>query len=495
MNRFLYTRFRQAFRESLCFVLAFVGAACGNSAAGQQPHLPNAAADKSPRDRAIPRYGLEVGQEITYEGTYEFRYDDEWLKQRGSKPLLAGDGHGEKTATTIWIVGRNRDGWDAVLRAYTTPWSRRSGETHVQEPSCELMSFVVGAEGRVSTDDPGADYFRIEDYFPRLPDDGEALRDGWESENPRLRRSYGFRRISDVEAPAGRWTFRIDVRDPMDPIVLASQSGRAVFDRERNLVALFEAEYTQRYGIIGKGDQTLRLKSINRLDDAQVAGLRNNVRHLSEARRAVSDASRRAAQATGAAEVQRVFAESSASIDAAREAVQAEEFREQIELLAADLERDETREAAEAEHRGKILGTPAPHWRLKDLNGREHTLADESGWVVVLDFWYRGCGPCMRAMPQLKELARQFAGRSVTLLGMNTDMDSDDARFVVEKLDLRFPTLLAADSALMSACGGSGFPTLVVIDQQGTIRYVHTGYSPELAARTAEIVEKLLRQE
>jgi hypothetical protein len=49
-----------------------------------------------------------------------------------------------------------------------------------------------------------------------------------------------------------------------------------------------------------------------------------------------------------------------------------------------------------------VIGHPAPAWEIKDLDGRTHTLEQYRGKVLVLDFWYRGCGWCMRAMPQVK---------------------------------------------------------------------------------------------
>lgn len=43
--------------------------------------------------------------------------------------------------------------------------------------------------------------------------------------------------------------------------------------------------------------------------------------------------------------------------------------------------------------------------------GKKHALKHYRGKVVVLDFWYRNCGWCLRAMPQVKEAATHFRGR------------------------------------------------------------------------------------
>src|SRR5262249_41283227 len=61
--------------------------------------------------------------------------------------------------------------------------------------------------------------------------------------------------------------------------------------------------------------------------------------------------------------------------------------------------------AEEAQQRGKVLGKPAAAWELKDLDGKTHSLEAYRGKVVILDFWYRGCGWCMKAMPQVVQVA------------------------------------------------------------------------------------------
>src|SRR5205823_5069449 len=47
-----------------------------------------------------------------------------------------------------------------------------------------------------------------------------------------------------------------------------------------------------------------------------------------------------------------------------------------------------------ADRRANILGHPAAEFETTDLDGKRVRLADLRGQVVVLDFWYRGCGWC-----------------------------------------------------------------------------------------------------
>ncbi len=139
----------------------------------------------------------------------------------------------------------------------------------------------------------------------------------------------------------------------------------------------------------------------------------------------------------------------------------------------------------------EILDNLSPEWETTDFDGKRHAIRDYRGNVVVLDFWNTGCAPCLRAMPQVKQLVEDFKGKPVIVLGMNDDDNEDDARSVIEKLDLNYPNLRAGD--LAEKYKVESFPTLLVIDRRGIVRAAHVGYSPKMREEVTESVKKLLR--
>lgn len=52
---------------------------------------------------------------------------------------------------------------------------------------------------------------------------------------------------------------------------------------------------------------------------------------------------------------------------------------------------------------------------LFDLQGNVHHLSDFVGKAVLLDFWSRGCGPCIMALPEMKEISEKYADRLVVV--------------------------------------------------------------------------------
>ena len=140
-----------------------------------------------------------------------------------------------------------------------------------------------------------------------------------------------------------------------------------------------------------------------------------------------------------------------------------------------------------------MVGKPAPDIDATDRDtGRPVQLADFRGQVVVLDFWGYWCGPCNGAMPYLSDLHRRFEGQPVTVVGLHdqsvqsrTEYERRTAfarRYFWDDRDLPFRVLFDRPFPEKSpdrepegtglTCRNYGivaFPTLFLIDQQGTL--------------------------
>ena len=165
-------------------------------------------------------------------------------------------------------------------------------------------------------------------------------------------------------------------------------------------------------------------------------------------------------------------------------------LKEYADPRLKDMQRPRKSLAADANRLAKLIGTPAPEWTTEDLAGRRHSLKDYRGKVVVLDFWFRTCIPCIKAMPQVALIAQDFKSGPVVVLGMNTDELPSDAQYVVDKLKIPYQVLKAA--ALRKAYSIGDFPTLVIIDQAGKIHAIHEGWSPTLREDIGKSIKALL---
>ena len=81
----------------------------------------------------------------------------------------------------------------------------------------------------------------------------------------------------------------------------------------------------------------------------------------------------------------------------------------------------------------------------------------------------------------------------MAVLGMNTDSEEKDAKFVVDEMKLNYPVLKA--EGLPEKYHVRGFPTLIIVDQTGKVADVHVGYSPTLREEVAKVVNRLLTRQ
>jgi peroxiredoxin len=118
----------------------------------------------------------------------------------------------------------------------------------------------------------------------------------------------------------------------------------------------------------------------------------------------------------------------------------------------------------------------APDFTLRTMDGPNVRLQEQRGRVVMVNFWATWCGPCRQEMPQLNRLYEKYRGSGFVLLGVNVDDDAHKATELATKLGVRFPVLLDTDKAVSKRYDLATMPSTVIIDRDGTVRFVHRGY-------------------
>lgn len=146
-------------------------------------------------------------------------------------------------------------------------------------------------------------------------------------------------------------------------------------------------------------------------------------------------------------------------------------------------------------HPRKSVGQPAPDFQLFNLSETPVTLKQHLGKdVVVLDFWATWCGPCIRAMPQLLEVAGRYRDRDVVVYAVNQKEKKQTIERFIKRKEWEIPILLDLDGGIGKQYGADAIPTTVIIDRAGVIRYWHQGMSDDLSEEMSSIIEKLLSE-
>ncbi len=135
---------------------------------------------------------------------------------------------------------------------------------------------------------------------------------------------------------------------------------------------------------------------------------------------------------------------------------------------------------------GLAVGKNAPNWTLAGVDGKNLSLRDLRGQVVVMDFWATWCGPCLAAMPDVQKLHEQFGDQGVVVLGISTWETGDPAALMKEK-GYTYPLLLNGDD-VAEEYGIPGIPTTFVIGRDGKILYGQVGNRPDDHAKWNEVI-------
>jgi peroxiredoxin len=116
------------------------------------------------------------------------------------------------------------------------------------------------------------------------------------------------------------------------------------------------------------------------------------------------------------------------------------------------------------------VGQPAPEIEGPGLDGEVMKLADFRDKVVLLDFWFAGCGPCIEEVPNLRKLIEAHQGQPLVVLGVNVDEVRDEAIKAVGDTGIAWPSWADPEKAIARRYNVEGYPTIMAIDAQGRIR-------------------------
>ncbi|NBW25925.1 MAG: TlpA family protein disulfide reductase [Betaproteobacteria bacterium] len=118
---------------------------------------------------------------------------------------------------------------------------------------------------------------------------------------------------------------------------------------------------------------------------------------------------------------------------------------------------------------------PQPTLALPTLDGEPWKLTDQARQVVLLNFWASWCEPCRAEMPALQRLSERYVQAGLRVWAVNYREPADTVRRFVTTTGMTLPVLLDADGSVAKSLGIGIFPTTVILDRRGRIRWTVTG--------------------
>lgn len=116
------------------------------------------------------------------------------------------------------------------------------------------------------------------------------------------------------------------------------------------------------------------------------------------------------------------------------------------------------------------------------------------GKVVLIDFWASWCAPCKQSFPVMEELHKRYADRGLEIIAINVDENRSEMEAFLKKNAATFLIVRDADQKLVEKAGIATMPSSFLIDREGKVRFVHTGFrGSETKKKYEEEIEALLK--
>lgn len=132
---------------------------------------------------------------------------------------------------------------------------------------------------------------------------------------------------------------------------------------------------------------------------------------------------------------------------------------------------------------GVQIGSPAPDFTLRDLNGQSISLSNFLGKAVLINFWSTTCPPCVEEMPYFEALHQDWENRNdIVLITVNMGEDSTRVKNFIQSKNYTFPVLLDGSFEAAQKYRVQYTPTTVLIGKDGTVKFSISGPFKDKAA-------------
>jgi thiol-disulfide isomerase/thioredoxin len=108
-------------------------------------------------------------------------------------------------------------------------------------------------------------------------------------------------------------------------------------------------------------------------------------------------------------------------------------------------------------------------FNFTDKDGKQLSLAQWKGRVVLLNLWATWCAPCRKEMPSLAELQKQLGSKDFEVVAVSLDREGEEvaAKFLGETNATALELYLDKESNSLDKLRAVGLPASLLIDRQG----------------------------
>jgi peroxiredoxin len=139
-------------------------------------------------------------------------------------------------------------------------------------------------------------------------------------------------------------------------------------------------------------------------------------------------------------------------------------------------------------------GAKARDFTVSSLAGEEISLAQLRGKVVLINFWATWCVPCREELPRLSALQEKLRQRGLVVLAISVDNERENISDFLRQNSVKLQAFWDRDKRISKLYDPQTMPSTYLVDRNGTLRFIHNGYSPSELKRIEAEISQLLKQ-
>ena len=117
----------------------------------------------------------------------------------------------------------------------------------------------------------------------------------------------------------------------------------------------------------------------------------------------------------------------------------------------------------------KGLNDTVPEFTVTTIEGKKYNIQELKGKIVVLNFWYTHCAPCVAELPDLEKLEKKYLTGEVIILSLSKDSKEETIKLLTKE-SIALSNIIPDTQNIHVLFGIQYYPTSVLIDKYGIIR-------------------------
>jgi len=134
----------------------------------------------------------------------------------------------------------------------------------------------------------------------------------------------------------------------------------------------------------------------------------------------------------------------------------------------------------------------AIYFNLTDINGNKYRLDELKGKVIVMNYWFSACRPCIMEMPELNKLVDKYKDQDVVFLGLTYHVKPNIERFL-QRFEFKYNLIPESQIEILNY-DVKVYPTHIIIDQNGYVVLREEGLNYETVDNLDRTIEALLQK-